>query len=109
MHLAEERQHMMLAQGVEINILDHHHLAIVLFKKGGAQNGLRVLFIALAEELHRFTYTVRRFQQSFPLRILTDLRQHRLHRFGNGSSGLRIGMKILQVHSCFTKILSRTI
>ena len=83
MHLAEKGQHMMLAERVEINILDHHHLTIIFLKQGRTQNGLGILVIALGEKLHGLAYAVRRFLQSLARRILSYLAQQCLYVLGD--------------------------
>ena len=46
--LAEERQHMMLTKGEEIDISHDNHLFVILFlKHGGTEHRLRVLMISL--------------------------------------------------------------
>ena len=71
--LAKEGQHMMLAQGKEIDILhDHHLLVILLLEHSGAQDRLRILAIPLRQELHRLSHTRRGFHQALAFRILAQ-------------------------------------
>jgi hypothetical protein len=46
MNLAEERQNMMFAEGVKINILHNDHLTVILLEHGTSQYGMRILGIA---------------------------------------------------------------
>ena len=109
MYLAEERQHVMLAERIEIDIFDHHHLTIILFKERGTQDRLRIFVVTFAKELQRFSHALRSFHQPLAGRIFSDLLQGRLHRLSDRRCSFFSLMKCLQIHHCNTCILSRTI
>src|SRR5205085_2562552 len=67
-----EWQHVMLAQGIQLDILNQYHLAVCLVKFGGIENGGGVHFVALGDELHGLGHALRGLQQALALRILTD-------------------------------------
>ena len=69
MRLANERNQMMLTQGIHLYIFDNHHLAIILLEAGRKQNLHRVLFVAMSEKLHRLGYTQRCLKKALALRI----------------------------------------
>ena len=73
MSLAEERQHVVLAEGKEVDILDNDHLLIIfLLEHGGAEDGLGVFAVAFCQKLHRFSYSQRGFQQSLALGVFSQ-------------------------------------
>ena len=51
MGFAKERQHMVLAKGIEINVFDYYHLSVILLEECGAEYGFGVFLIAFGKEL----------------------------------------------------------
>ena len=81
--LPEERQQMMLAQTVEINILDDDHFAVVDGEQRAVDNLIDIGTVAARQEFKRFSHTGRGSHQPFTCQILADLAQHRLDRIPN--------------------------
>jgi len=54
MGLAIEGQHMVFAEGEEVDILDNDHLRVVFSKQGCGEHFVCVLSVALGKELHGF-------------------------------------------------------
>ena len=69
---AIERQHVVLAQGEEINILHNHHLTVFFLELGRTQHFMRVHRITLGQGQHSLGHTFRCLQQSFTLHIFTQ-------------------------------------
>jgi hypothetical protein len=109
MHFSEKRQPMMLAKRIEINVLDHHHLTVILLKESRTQYSLRVFVIPFAQELKCLPNPMRRLQQTFAVRVFPYLTECCFNGFCYRRRHLGIGMKILQIHYCNTCILPRTI
>ena len=64
MRLAHERQHMVLAQGVQLDILDDDHFVIVGVKHGLVYDFIERLPVPLGQELEGIRCALRCFQQS---------------------------------------------
>ena len=82
MRLAKERQHMVLAERIERDVLDHHHLAVVLFEQSTTQDLLSTLLVALGEELHSFAHTHRSLLQALTLGVFAHKLQNLLDMMG---------------------------
>ena len=84
--LAEERQQVVLAQAVEVDVLDDHHLAVIDGEQGVVEDLVDVHVVAARQELERLFDALRRIQQSLTARIFSELGQElpdeRLH-YGN--------------------------
>ena len=91
----EKGQHMVLAERVEINILDYDHLLVVLLEEGGAEYGIGVFVVALSQELHGVTHAVRGAEQSLAFGILTDECDEGGYMFFNSLGLIRIRRKCL--------------
>ena len=59
MGFAKERQHMVLAKGIEIYVFDYYHLSVILLEECGAEYGFGVFLIAFGKELQGFAYSMR--------------------------------------------------
>ena len=76
--LAEEGQHVMLAHGVEVDVLDDDHLPVILREHGRAEYLFRILRVALREELHGLGHAVGRLEQALAASILAQQLDYRL-------------------------------
>ena len=79
MGLADERQHVVLAQGEEFDVLDDDHLVVRLVEDGRLHDGGAVLPIPLCQELPGLRHPFRRLDESLPLRILSEQFQDGLY------------------------------
>ena len=79
----EEGQQMMLAQAVEVDVLDDHHLAVVDGEQRVVDHGVDVRIISARQKLERLGDPVRRAQQALTGRVFAHLRQHQLDRLAN--------------------------
>ena len=68
--LADEREHMVLAGTVQLDILDYYHLLVFLLEHRALNNLRAVLRISLCEELKGLRHALRRLDQAFALRVL---------------------------------------
>ena len=75
--LPEERQQMMLAQAVEVDVLDDHHLAIIDGEQRVVQYLVDVRRVPAGQEPERLLDAPRRVAQSLALGIFPELRQQR--------------------------------
>ena len=62
---AEERQQVVLAQAVEVDVLDDHHLVIIDGEQRVVEHGIDVGRVAAREEPERLLDALRRVDQSF--------------------------------------------
>ena len=72
---AEERQQVMLAEAVEVDVLDDHHLAIIDGEQRVVQDVIDVRIIPTGEESQRLFHTRGRTRQSFTVGVFTELDQ----------------------------------
>src|SRR5439155_25666330 len=72
---AEERQQMVFAETVEVDVLDDHHLAIIDGEQRLVQHGVDVCVIPAREESECFLDPLRRLAQAFAAGILAELPQ----------------------------------
>jgi hypothetical protein len=104
--LAKKGQHVVLAHGIHLYVFDDDHFGVVLFEHGRAQNGSRVLGIALGEELHGLGRSFGRFQQPLPLGIFAHfMEQGRVAMFKDVGGGLVVSISFL-VH-CFEHLRNK--
>src|SRR5919109_4836076 len=75
MAFAEEREHVMLAETEQIDILDEDHLVIGFGIESTVEPFFHILMVPTGEESKRSFYTRRRFLQPLPLWIFTKLSQ----------------------------------
>ena len=74
--LADKRQHVMFAQGEKLDVLDDDHMIVRFLKQSALDDGLTVLEVSLCEELHSLGNTLRSFDETFALHILTQQSQN---------------------------------
>ena len=79
MGLPDERQHVVLAQGEEFDVLDDDHLVVGLVENGGLHDGSAILSVTLCQELPGLGHPFGRFDESLPLRILSEQFQNGLY------------------------------
>jgi hypothetical protein len=72
---AEEGQHMMLAQAVEVGVLDEDHLVVADVEEGVVEDVDRILFVALRQEAHGLGVAMRGAGEAVPGGILAQLLQ----------------------------------
>ena len=63
---------MVLAEGVELDILHDDHLLVVLVEHGASKDFFRLKIVAIGEEKHRLCNTFRALNQAFTCRIFTQ-------------------------------------
>ena len=72
MGLAVEGQHVVLAKGVEVDVLDDDHLAVVFLELGLIEYLYGIFVVATCEVGHSFCHTEGGLQQAFALGVFTD-------------------------------------
>ena len=72
MDLAEEGQHVVLTERVEVDILDDNHLAILLTEHRRAEDLLRVFARSRGEEAHSLSDTLGCLHQTLTLGIFAQ-------------------------------------
>ena len=80
MAAAVERQHVVLAQAVELDVLHDHHAARGLREERLVDHDLRVGAVAMGQEGECLRYAQRRLHQAFALGILAQLDQELAHQ-----------------------------
>ena len=78
-YLAEERQHVVLAQAEHLNVFNDDHLVVIDIKKRAAQHLLGILVVSLGKKLERLGVALRRLQQAFALSVFAHAHQHLAH------------------------------
>ncbi len=73
MGLADERQHMVLAQRVQLDVLDDHHLVVVGVEQCAVDDLVQRLVIAVAEKLHGLGGALRCALEAITLRLLSQV------------------------------------
>ena len=71
--LAEERQQVVLAQAVEVDVLDDHHLAVIDGEQRVVEDFVDVHVVAAREELEGLFDALRGVEQPFAARIFSEL------------------------------------
>lgn len=71
MHLPEEGEHVVLTEGIEVNILDDDHLPVVLFEHSRSEDLVGRLGHALGEEAHSLAHTLGGLYEAFTLGVFT--------------------------------------
>src|SRR5690606_10900760 len=71
--LAEERQQMVLAETVEIDVADNHHLAVFDGEERAVDDRIDVGLVAAREGLERLLDATWRLEQSLAIWILTQV------------------------------------
>ena len=75
-HLAVERQHVVLAQAEELDVLHHHHLVVLHVVQRAVQDIFDVHLVAAGQKAQRLVDALRRAQQAIALRVLAQAAQH---------------------------------
>src|SRR4029077_10918473 len=93
MAAAEERQHVVLAQAVERDVLDEHHLVVVLVEDRAGDDLLGAYPITVGELSKRSRDATRRPLESLPRGVLAELGEKRLDQVGDlvSAGDLRLG------------------
>ncbi len=63
---AEERQQVMLAETVEVDVLDDHHLVIIDGEERVVEDGVDVGGVTAGQETKRLLHSLRRVEQPLP-------------------------------------------
>ena len=72
MGLAMEWEHVMLAERVELDVLDEDHLVVILGEDGTVQDIRHGLVGAGRQEGEGLGHALRGLQEAFPARVLAD-------------------------------------
>ena len=73
--LAEERQQVVLAQTVEVDVAHDHHLAIIDAEERAVQHGIDIRPVAAREKRQRCFHPLRSTDEPLAARILAELDQ----------------------------------
>ncbi len=76
MGLADEGQHVVLAQRVQLDVLDDDHLVIVRGEQRAVDDLFQAAVVTAAQVLHRLCRALRRIAQTFALRVFTHPGQY---------------------------------
>src|SRR5258708_7320318 len=87
MDLAEERQHMMLAQAEDLYVFGDDHLVIVHFKESALQNLVGIDVGAAGEIFEGLLHALGGFDQSVACRIFAEPHEHFTQQFFRRSRG----------------------
>ena len=71
-HLAVERQHVVLAHGEEVDVADDDHLVVFLLEEGVGEHLVRVLRVATGEDLHGLGHAHGGLLQALSVSILAE-------------------------------------
>ena len=104
MALTDERKHVVLAGGVEIDVFHQHHLTVLLFEDRLLYDFGSTLRVSLCEELQGFRYSFRGFQKPFAGGIFSQQIQNLTHVFRDFRGYLRIVFIFSCVGHCSAKI-----
>ena len=102
---AEERQHVVLAQRVEGDAFDHHHLGVTDVEDGAVDQSIRIDAVAAGQLEPHPMHTLRGAKEAFTIRVLADLRQDLADRAldaargtcdtrPSGSAGRPVGVRL---------------
>ncbi|MNN68176.1 hypothetical protein D3C81_1838620 [compost metagenome] len=72
MCLADKGQHVVLAQGIQLDVADDHHFIALRLEQGTVGDVFQAHRVAIAQVLHRFGGALGCVQQTFALGVLTD-------------------------------------
>jgi len=73
--LAVEREQVVLAEREHVDVLDDHHLVVVDREEGLADDRLRVLSVALGQEVERLLHPLGGPDEALPLGLFADAGQ----------------------------------
>src|SRR2546428_6943616 len=88
---------MMLAHRREVDVLDDHHLVVVLDEERVVEDVLDLLVVTGREELQRRLDTLGRLGQALTLGVLAQLLQHLRDQFRDHASSPRYSNRFLAV------------
>ena len=74
--LTEEGQNVVLAHRVELDVLDQHHMSIVLAEECRLNDLLGILVVTLCHKGHCLSHTFGSFEQTFAVGILAEQSQN---------------------------------
>ncbi len=86
MHLAEERQHVVLAKRKHLDVFHDHHLVVVHSEKCIVEDLFGILLIALGEKLQRLVHSLGGAQEAFAVWIFPQTHEELTHQFGIGGA-----------------------
>src|SRR5258708_35821869 len=84
MALSEERNHVMFAQTITLDVFYQHHLVVTHTEHGAVQEFFRVLVVATGQKSQRFLKTFGGVPQAVALGILSNELEHAPHQVGDG-------------------------
>ena len=87
MDLAEERQHVVLAEAEDLDVFDDNHLVVVHGEERAFEQGFGVFLISLGEELHRFVHAFGGGGEAFALRVFAKADDHFADEIFEGGAG----------------------
>ena len=101
---ADEREQVMLAGGVEVDVFHQNHLAILLVEDSLAHYGNAVFRVAFCQELKGFCHPFRSFLKPLAGSVFAKQIQYCTHVFRNFCGYLRIVFIFSVVCHCSAKI-----
>ena len=111
MHLAEERQHVVLAQRMELDVAHQHHAVAFGVEDAASDHVLGLGFVARGEEAHRAGEALRRVRKARALRILAEVLEHRPRvrgkRIGKGLDR-HVHQRVSPARRCITRATMRS-
>ncbi|KAI1696481.1 hypothetical protein Ddc_20396 [Ditylenchus destructor] len=75
--LADEGQHVVFTERIQLDVLDQHHFAVVRAEQGTVGDFFQCLLITAAEVLHRLGGTLWRVEQALAGNVLAELAEDR--------------------------------
>ncbi|MNJ75530.1 hypothetical protein D3C77_726390 [compost metagenome] len=66
---------MVFAEGIELDVLDRHHLVVVRGEEGAIDDLLQALGVAVAEVAHGLGGALGRIAQAFAVRVLAQTQE----------------------------------
>src|SRR4029077_20814621 len=88
---AEKREHVVLAQAVERDVLDQHHLVVVLVKDGASDDVGGAHTVAVGQLAQRSSNSVGSVTKALSARILAQLREQLLDQLTHPIDWLDLG------------------
>src|SRR5208282_376603 len=88
--LAEERQHVMLAEAEHLDVFDDDHLVVGDGEERAFEQSVGIFLVAAGEELERFADALGGLLQAFALGVLAEADEHfvdKIFEAGAGESG----------------------
>ncbi|MNG12131.1 hypothetical protein D3C84_957240 [compost metagenome] len=72
MRLADEGQHVMFAQRIQLDVVDDHHFIVVGREQGAVDDFLDTLLVTMTQVLHGLGRAQRRITQAFAIWVLSE-------------------------------------